>query len=76
MTYNILSILATAGYAWVVYFWIRHFAIPMAKEITDMGDIIWWWKHPTVEQQKAALEEQSEEIERQTKEIIKRLQGD
>ncbi len=39
-----------------------------------MGDIIWWWKYPTVEEQKSVLEEQSKEIERQTEEILKRLQ--
>ena len=72
--YNLLSTLAVLGYGWVCYYWVVNFAIPIVKEITDMGDVIWWWKYPTVEEQKAALEEQSKEIERQTEEIIKRLQ--
>ena len=45
----------------------------MAKEITDMGDIIWWWKYPTVEEQKKALNAQQLEIAKQTEEILQKF---
>ncbi len=73
MIYNLLSILAVLGYGWVCYFWVINFAIPMAKEITDMGDIIWWWKYPTVEEQKKALNAQQLEIAKQTEEILQKF---
>ena len=73
MIYSILSILAVLGYGWVCYFWVINFAIPMTKEITDMGDIIWWWKYPTVEEQKKALNAQQLEIAKQTEEILQKF---
>ena len=73
MIYSILSILAVLGYGWVCYFWVINFAIPMAKEITNMGDIIWWWKYPTVEEQKKALNAQQLEIAKQTEEILQKF---
>ena len=45
----------------------------MAKEITNMGDIIWWWKYPTVEEQKKALNAQQLEIAKQTEEILQKF---
>ena len=38
-----------------------------------MGDIIWWWKYPTVEEQKKALNAQQLEIAKQTEEILQKF---
>ncbi len=73
--YNILSILAVLGYAWVIYFWIKNFGIPMAREITNLSDMIEWWKYPKIEDQKKVFHKQRSDSEREVEKIIRKLFG-
>tara|TARA_Y100001938_G_scaffold135153_1_gene196483 strand:+ start:137 stop:367 length:231 start_codon:yes stop_codon:yes gene_type:complete len=73
--YNLLSILAVLGYGWVCYFWVVNFAIPMAREITNLSDIVEWWKYPKAEDQKTVFHKQRRKSEREVEKIIKKLYG-